>query len=127
MKCFGTSLHNLIMVESIVVKNVKSIITELTLVLASLLYKLWVIYNMKITDTPEFNNRVMKLLTEGFSTEDSNETMYDRMFKIISTEFSELTISQILDTLNLMVFTVTHQGLSQQIEMENLGERESLK
>tara|TARA_R110002020_G_scaffold462920_1_gene682692 strand:- start:36 stop:383 length:348 start_codon:yes stop_codon:yes gene_type:complete len=115
------------MVESIVVKNVKSIITELTLVLASLLYKLWVIYNMKITDTPEFNNRVMKLLTEGFSTEDSNETMYDRMFKIISTEFSELTISQILDTLNLMVFTVTHQGLSQQIEMENLGERESLK
>ena len=127
MKCFGTSLHNLIMVESIVVKNVKSIITELTLVLASLLYKLWVIYNMKITDTPEFNNRVMKLLTEGFSTEDSNETMYDRMFRVISTEFSELTISQILDTLNLMVFTVTHQGLSQQIEMENLGERESLK
>ena len=127
MKCFGTSLHNLIMVESIVVKNVKSIITELTLVLASLLYKLWVIYNMKITDTPEFNNRVMKLLTEGFSTEDSNETMYDRMFKIISTEFSELTISQILDTLNLMVFTITHQGLSQQIEMENEGEREYLK
>ena len=127
MKCFGTSLHNLIMVESIVVKNVKSIITELTLVLASLLYKLWVIYNMKITDTSEFNNRVMEHIIKGFSTEDSSETMYDRMFRVISTEFSDLTISQILDTLNLMVFTVTHQGLSQQVEMENEGERESLK
>lgn len=127
MKCFGTSLHNLIMVESIVVKNVKSIITELTLVLASLLYKLWVIYNMKITETTEFNTRVMKHLTEGFSTEDSSETMYERMFEIISTEFSDLTISQILDTLNLMVFSVTHQGLSQQVEMENLGESRSLR
>ena len=60
MKCFGTSLHNLIMVESIVVKNVKSIITELTLVLASLLYKLWVIYNMGISDYYESTARQRK-------------------------------------------------------------------
>ena len=82
---------------------------------------------MKITDTSEFNNRVMGHIIKGFSTEDSSETMYDRMFRVISTEFSDLTISQILDTLNLMVFTVTHQGLSQQVEMENLGERRSLR
>ena len=60
MKCFGTSLHNLIMVENIVVKNVKSIITELTLVLASLLYKLWVIYNMGISDYYESTARQRK-------------------------------------------------------------------
>ena len=82
---------------------------------------------MKITDTSEFNNRVMEHIIKGFSTEDSSETMYDRMFRVISTEFSDLTISQILDTLNLMVFTVTHQGLPQQVEMENLGERRSLR
>ena len=82
---------------------------------------------MKITDTSEFNNRVMEHIIKGFSTEDSSETMYDRMFRVISTEFSDLTISQILDTLNLMVFTVTHQGLSQHVEMENLGERRSLR
>tara|TARA_B110001454_G_C12477032_1_gene332721 strand:+ start:281 stop:529 length:249 start_codon:yes stop_codon:yes gene_type:complete len=82
---------------------------------------------MKITDTIEFNMRVMEHMTKERSTEDSNASMYDRMFNIISTEFSDLTISEILDTLNLMVFTVTHQGLSQQIEMENEGERESLK
>lgn len=82
---------------------------------------------MKIADTHEFNVRVMDEVKNNFSIEESDSVLYDRMMQLFREEFNHLSMSEIIDTLQLMLYSTTHTCLEEQTRLENLKEKRFLK
>lgn len=81
---------------------------------------------MKITDTHEFNKRVLEHVKNDFGIDESDKGLFDELMDALNDQ-DHLNIAQIIDTLNLVLFTVVHSAYEHQVEHENREEGNRLR
>ena len=80
---------------------------------------------MRIIDTHEFNKRVLDHVRNDFSIDESNKDLFNKIFDVINSS-GHLNMAEIIDTLNLVLFTVVHSAYEHQVECENRDEEQRL-